>query len=154
MTRAAVIAASLAAWLLVIPFVLSHTIPASFWLEVRTVEFSDSVEGNPPRLAVDRTIHRAFRGSFDVDVKREAGSEFVTHCRRHSPGPFDYGSPPAPIPADADLRWWLDIPPNRDCAWLPGRYIVETAWRIYLPLGITLRVDRTSNIFTIHEASQ
>lgn len=151
LTRFLVGSGVLALWLLVIPYILSHTIPADHWFEVNRVYFEDTVEGVPPHLTVDRSIHRPFRGAWDAEVKREVGSTFQSHCLRHSPGPFDYRTD-ARIPPDADLRWWLEIPPNRDCEWAPGRYIVETTWRIYLWLGITLRVKAVSNTFTIHAA--
>lgn len=150
-TKLMVGAAALAFWLLLIPFILSNIIPASNWFEVNRVFFSDSVTGHPPHLTVDRIIHRQFRGSWDAEVKREDGSVFDSHCLRHSPVPFDY-KPTARIPPDADLRWWLEIPPNRDCRWEPGRYIVETTWRIYLWLGVTLKVKSVSNVFTIRDA--
>lgn len=151
MTKAWLTIAALGLWIVAIPPLLSAVIPPSLWFQVDRIYLEDSIRGVPPRLTVDRTVHRPFRGSWDALVKAERGAVFVaTDCKRYSPGAFDYRVD-AVIPPGADLRWWLSIPPNPDCEWNPGRYVVETTWTIHLLAGIELRVGATSNVFTIHE---
>jgi hypothetical protein len=155
MIRAATIGLSVALWVFVIPPFLSWVLPASHWYSVGRVFVEDGNQGTPPKITVDRTVKRPFRGSWEAELRREDGATFApTECRRFSPGaPFNY-KPERSIPDDADLRWWLSIPPNRDCDWEPGRYILVTKWLIYLPAWVTLEVENTSNTFTIFGIEQ
>lgn len=136
-----------AAWLMLVPPVLSAVIPGSWWIDVRRMDVSDTVEGVPPTISVDRTVRRSFIGTWQATIRQEVGTGFVPFCRRKSPAAFRYILDGQIGP---DLRWWLEIPPNPDCPWLPGRYLVETTWQVHYLRMFVFETSITSNVFTIH----
>lgn len=152
MTRLALYAFAIAFWLLILPNVLSATIPASLWLDVRPPFVDDSVEGVPPHITPDREIVRDFTGSWVAYVRRAEGEGFTHWCRRASPEPFRYIAG-TQLTEQKDMDWWLEIPPNEPCEWAPGQYRVTTEWTIHLWGGVKVRTERTSNTFTIREAA-
>lgn len=146
----AAIAFGVLLWWQIVPTVLSAVIPPERWMDVRNVVIKDSVAGVPPEVAVDRTIHRDFTGSYRVDLRRETAEGFSSWCTR--------GAADVPYRADAafgearDLDWWMGIPPNPPCRPPvgPGIYYAIVDWRIPILGGyVTLNITRQSNNFVI-----
>ncbi len=137
--------ALIAAWLLLISAPKwPHLMPASHWFEVRSVHVFDTFEGFPPKMAVDRTIHRPFQGDWIATVMRqESGGRFTTYCP--APGSSDY-RPTASLPENLDLNWWTW---PRKCDLPPGVYRINTLWVLNLPEDATKYVRVTSNEFKV-----
>jgi hypothetical protein len=121
------------------------------YLDVTSVTVSDSTAGVPPAIMPNRRIVRDFTGEWSVYVRAlsEDGYTFG-YCLAHSVRAGRYYADSGPV-LDRDMDWWMAIPPNAPCPWEPGRYLVRTEWTILLPLGIRLRVENQSNVFTVTE---
>lgn len=123
---------------------VSQSWPASWWLDVRSVQVNDSKVGHKVTMKVDRTIKRNFQAVWNVSVRKvEDGSDSV-FCTASSMSEY---RPGAELPKSLTLDWWAD----GRCDALPaGQYFVSTAWRIesngMLP---SKRVQIDSNIFEV-----
>jgi hypothetical protein len=144
-----VLLGTVAAWMIypaAVPY-LKQIVPIAFWFEVRSVEVSSIHAGEIPRVQVDRTIRRPFTAEWIVTLRRMEEDGFSVFCSRQ--GRNDY-RPFAELPAQTDLNWWMDIPPNEQCPPLvPGNYIMTFAWQVEIE-GIpprSVRID--SNIFEV-----
>lgn len=131
-----------------VPFVL----PMSYFYELRSVTVSDTVAGVSPKMVVDRTIKRDFRGRFEIEIMRVDGSEFIAwwECGAHGSDWRVYRKG-ASIPAGMDLDWWMGIPPNAPCPLRPGRYKIVSMIFAKGWLGSELSTTVDSNIFTVRE---
>lgn len=115
-----------APWLLAPWILVTEAIPTSYWFEARSVVVSDTIEGIPPAMLVDRDINRPFFGWWAVTVRKVVNHNgrlmYEQACLATGQG--DYKTT-AKIPADANLDWWTQ--PVR-CNLAPGQYIVLTRW--------------------------
>lgn len=152
MVKAWALGAMLAA---IFVFVAAPTIVPLVWsidrvYQLRSVMVKDAVEGQSPAMLVDRTIVRDFLGRFDVQIIKATGSEFEVYraCGPHRSAWFPYRER-ASLPADLDLDWWIDIPPNPPCNLAPGQYRIITTVYAKAPLGAEVSIERISNLFTI-----
>lgn len=124
---------------------LNDLAPASQWLEVRSVRVSDTAEGVPPHMKVDRTIHRPFRAKWLTDIEmRLPSGRWLVLCT--SQGANNY-SPENDLPDPLTLDWWTF--PVRCTPDGPGRYRVETTWLLEIPGGLTKEVRAVSNEFRV-----
>lgn len=135
------------------PMIMPLVVPMSRYYELRTVTVSDAEAGVSPQMIVDRTIHRDFRGRFEVEIMRAEGSEFTSwwQCGPHGSDWRTYRDEAA-LPADMDLDWWMGIPPNAPCPLPPGTYKIMTTIYARSWLGAELSVTTGSNVFTVWEA--
>lgn len=135
------------------PTAISALFPMTFFYELRSVTIDDAPSGQPPHIVVDRTINRVFTGRFDNVIMREQGSEFVAYwsCGTHGSDWRQY-RPDAALPIGADMDWWLDIPPNRECHLPPGRYKLVTTIFAKAWFGAEVSTERSSNVFTVGKA--
>lgn len=135
------------------PALVPLVVPMSRYYELRTVTVSDTTVDASPRVIVDRSIERDFRGRFEVEVLRAEGGQFVVwwECGPHSSDWRTY-RPEAVLPSDMDLDWWMGIPPNRPCPLPPGTYKIFTTIYAKGPLGAELSVSRSSNAFVVNPA--
>ena len=119
--------------------------PASDWMVVTSVKVSDTVVNVAPAMKVDRTIKQVFEGRWIVDVEKlQPGGRFEQVCSLHGESVY---SPDNDPPANLTLSWWAD---PVDCTPRePGRYRVETIWRVLLNGGLTKDIHVLSNIFTV-----
>lgn len=121
-----------------------HLWPAGWWFEVRSVRVFDSVSGGPVLMAVDRTIHRDFRGAWVASIRKLERGRWVSYCT--ASGTTNY-STDSDLPDPLMLRWWT----YPDCHPLPpGKYAMRTSWIIQgagpLP---DKSVQADSNIFQV-----
>jgi hypothetical protein len=124
-----------------------ESVPASRWFEVGGITVDDTVTGVSPLVHVDRTIKQPFSGRWTVTVRRVEGKGLVSHCDRS--GQNDYLTDSV-LPAQTDLEWWMEVPPNRPCPPLaPGRYVVTVRWLIELPDRTDKEIRVTSNQFQV-----
>lgn len=117
------------------------------FLVVRKVHVHDAIEGQAPRMVVDRTIRQRFRGTWIVDVSRREGAGFVAVCSGSGQNNYVPGDQ---LPANLDLDWWTY--PVR-CNLPPGCYEVDTVWTIRPPDLPAMEVRRVSNEFCIRHRS-
>ena len=122
------------------------------YYELRTVTVKDTVVGVSPRVIVDRTIHRDFRGRFEIEIMRAEGSEYNVwwECGPHDSDWRAYRDE-ASLPPDMDLDWWMGIPPNRPCPLPPGTYKIVSTIYARGWLGAELRVTTDSNPFVVRD---
>lgn len=118
-------------------------LPASLWLEVRSIQVLDSTAGVSPRMIVDRTVSQPFQGDWIVTVLEVTDEGYEPVCT--APGASDY-DPENRLPNDLDLDWWT-FPTQ--CRLDPGKYIVRTVWVIHAYPGIDKTVRAVSGIFTV-----
>jgi len=134
----------------VLPYVAPFLWPISRYYDLRSVTIRDAVEGTSPAMIVDRTIKRDFRGRYEVQILKVEGSELVAFwgCGDHVSRWRTYRAD-ASLPADLNLDWWLDIPPNRECELRPGQYRIVTTVFVQTPFKGEVSLERQSNLFTI-----
>lgn len=117
---------------------------ASHWLVVRQIHVYDTWRGDPPYMTVDRNILRPFHGEWLATVRNVSDGSLAFACLAE--GRADYATD-ARIPPNITLDWWT-FPAK--CRLDPGRYRLDTQWRINAQ-GYpekTLRVS--SNVFEVH----
>jgi len=119
--------------------------PASYWLDVATVQVLNARAGEPVPMLVDRSIKRGFHGEWTVTLKRKVGDGFVNMPSVTRRTQYEVG---ARLPDPVDLEWWTDDVYKS----LPaGTYHMTTTWTVLSPLGVLadkrIRVD--SNIFEV-----
>lgn len=144
---------AVAFWIAVPPLVLPYLVPSSMFYSPGSLYIEDSVVGVTPGIASSRVIHRPFIGRWQAQVYHvsHGGFERLAGCR-HGSEYFQY-RPDSRIDPEADLNWWLEIPPNPPCFMPAGSYMVSTTWYIRLPLlpWVSLNTSVDSNVFTISE---
>lgn len=118
----------------------------SSYMEVQRVSVGNSTEGEHVVIDVERSIHKAFRGAYHVEVRTFPRREVV--CVASDELMY---TPTASLPPLITLEWWAD---DRSCSGteLPaGDYILVTTWSILdLPREVspkTLTVE--SNQFSV-----
>lgn len=134
------------------PAIVPHVVSMSRYYELKSVTVEDTMPGVPPRMIVDRTIHRDFRGRYEIEIMRAEGSEFSVwwQCGPHESTWRVYRDD-AVLPADLNLDWWMGIPPNQECPLPEGIYKVVTTIYARGPLGAELATTTESNVFNVGE---
>lgn len=124
-----------------------HALPASLWMDVRSVHAMSAHAGECIVLAVDRTISRPFKGHWTVTIRQWDGAGWVPwHTYK---GSLRY-TPESEYPRPLTLAWWVDL---KHCGFLPvGKWQFTTTWDIdpasWIPdKSITMK----SNVFEVHE---
>lgn len=119
--------------------------PASSWLVVHEVRIPDFKSGEDPVIFVNREVKREFSGEWKVEIKPE-GKPILGRCQ--GSGDNDYR--PQSNPLNVKLfDWWMAID---ICKIPPGKYRVETTWRIFPQGGYPEKQVRSlSNEFTVTE---
>lgn len=132
------------------PAIVPLVVPMSHFYELRSVTVFDAEAGISPKVIVDRTIHRDFRGRFEIEIMRAEGSEFVAwwECGPHASDWRMYRDE-ASLPPHMTLDWWMGIPPNRACPLPPGTYKIVSTIYARGPLGAELSTTTESNVFTV-----
>lgn len=120
---------------------IERLVPASIWFKVDQVHVFDAKAGEPPVMAVERTIRRPFKARWIAEVERWNGKRFVLLYGCTGRGENNY-SPENDLPDPLDLSWW--IYPAR-CNLAPGQYRIETRWT----LSGGQEVRSLSNIFAV-----
>ena len=136
-----------APWLVVgffvVPPWLASIEPAENWLAVSGITVGDSDAGSPILMTVNRVIHRPFIANWVATVRRVVGDGVEVTCTATSTASY---RPDAVLPRPVTLDWWTY---PIQCVLPPGRYRLDTVWRIDAGGGVTKLVTAESNIFTI-----
>lgn len=135
------------------PLVVPLFMPMGLFYEMRSVTIADTTAGVSPRVIVDRTIHRDFRGRYEVEIMRAEGAEFSVwwECGSHV-SDWRWYREDAVLPPNMDLDWWMGIPPNRECVLPPGTYKVRTTLYALGPFRAELSTTVGSNVFKVMPA--
>lgn len=118
--------------------------PATDWLSVKEMHVYDAWAGEPPYLSVNRTINRPFYGEWIATVRRASYGTLAFACIAE--GRASYATD-ARFPPDMTLDWWTF--PTK-CRLEPGRYRLDTEWRISPPNHPQKQLRVQSNIFEVH----
>lgn len=117
-------------------------IPASAWLDVRSVTASDATEGDDVTLVVERSIRAGFHGEWIVTVRRLEHGGFSTYCTGTGENLYIPGDL---LPRPLYLSRWM----GKACPLPPGQYRVDTRWLVnadgYSPKAISIE----SNLFRV-----
>jgi hypothetical protein len=142
---------TIAAWL-VFPgaiAVVQNSMPVGRWFDVDMVHVASVAEGEVPQVRITWRIRRPFAADWIATVRRFEDGDYSVQCSRTGRADFlQYYGPPL----EADLDWWMGIPPNPQCpALVAGSYIVTMSWEIEID-GLPPRFVRAeSNIFEVTE---
>lgn len=123
---------------------VDHYMPASYWIEVRAVHVDDALAGEDPPMRVDMEIRRPFRGDAIAIVKRRGINGFSYFC---GGAVFNDFRADDVLPEPLTLSLWIW---SGQCDLPPGRYLVDTLWRIETRSGRVREVRSRSNVFDIH----
>ena len=124
-------------------YILWAGIPASLWIDVGSVTVADAIEGEAPKLVVDRTVKRSFAGLRQVELEKKGTRGFVQIDK--AVGGDNY-RPDNELPEDLDMDWWTAPKQFRP---LPGRYRIETCWTVILTWIKDRRTCVVSNTYTV-----
>lgn len=83
--------------------------PPSWWLELNSLTVRDSKAGQPAHIVYDRTIHRDFKGRWQVDIRKSERGLWVSWCTTPLwDQPYKAG---APLPENRTLEWlaWTEV---------------------------------------------
>lgn len=126
-----------------------NLVPASLWLEVRSVGVEDSTYGQPIIMHVDRHVYRPFEGEYNVELRRVASREVA--CNGINAIEYDAD---AMLPDPLTFKWWAYGLPGCDYPIAAGQYFIVTCWNIFhhIPLLSPRRLCIDSNNFEVHAA--
>jgi hypothetical protein len=121
-------------------------LPPSHWLEVRKISVFDTIEGETPKLDVDRTIRRPFFGYWTLSVREVTPNGITQVCEADGKSRYRLD---AALPDPITLDWWS----TGQCSVIErGQYIVTTTWRWsvgFLGLTFNKEVNVDSNPFRV-----
>lgn len=137
---------ALSSWSIILAWALFHLWPSSWWMEVRSILVLDSPAEASPLMLVDREIKRDFTATATVIVRRRNGDQWTEVCRAEKTTPYRTD---AILPDPLDLDWWS----WRECGFLPpGRYFINTIWRIDSGVLPDTQIITDSNEFKVVES--
>ena len=117
--------------------------PVSWWFDVQSVQVSDAVEGEAPKMTVVRTINRPFVANWRVELEAKTDDGFVLIQSTDGYGRYSVDNK---LPADLDLDWWTYPKQFRPA---PGQYRLETCWTLIIAGQLHSPLCVQSNTFTI-----
>jgi hypothetical protein len=113
------------------------------WFVVRNIAIPDFVQGADPLITYSREIRQPFIGEWIAEVHGVSASNDFPICV--GSGRANY-TPKETLPdAGVLLSWYM----GKDCRLEPGKYVIDTTWRI-LPEGYPPKVIQfASNPFAV-----
>ena len=121
--------------------------PASFWLEVDSVEVQSGKSSTDLEMVIDRKIHRTFNGEAAIAIRKWEGEWVVVCTGRGGGGEYLAG---AKMPKRVTLGMWTELSLCHPLS--PGKYTVSKTWTIQsLGLMPDKYVTQTSNQFEVTE---
>ena len=120
--------------------------PTSLRFEVDEVLVHNKAEGDELKIVVDRTINRAFLARWIVEVHEERTDgrfELRAGCTGTDRNNYQPGDK---MPTPVSLKWWIG---HDRCTLPPGRYRIDTVWRLFLGRWGDRDVRNRSNVFTV-----
>ena len=121
--------------------------PASYWLEVPSVEVESGKPSTDLEMVIDRRIKRTFNGESAIAIRKWEGEWVVVCTGRGGGGEYLAG---AKLPKRVTLGMWTELSLCHPLA--PGKYTVSKTWTIQsLGLMPDKYVTQTSNQFEVTE---
>jgi hypothetical protein len=135
-------------WLLI--FMVSavgNAIPASYWIDYRSVMVEDVAYGQMPRVTVDRDIKRSVSGDWWAQLEKYQDNGWSFYCIGN--GHANYREGNVPKAGGIPLNEWMNEP--LCITVLPvGEYRLNVIWELH-PDGIkTKRINIVSNTFKVN----
>ena len=120
--------------------------PASYWLEVPSVNVQSGKDSLNLEMVIDRKVKRPFTGRWAITIRQWDGEWVVVCAANGGGGDFLEG---AKLPKHVTLAMWTE----RQCLPLPpGKYTISKTWVIEsLGLMPDKYVTQTSNQFEVTE---
>jgi hypothetical protein len=124
----------------------SSFVPASFWYQLNSFAVLDAIEGEVPKIVIDRTIARPFLGKWTTEILRRNNSRkgFTKECAASG---VSFYHPDNQLPDNPDLNWWTT---PVQCNLRAGTYFIRTNIVIETPNWPRKEVTFTSNQFHVH----
>lgn len=124
-------------------------LPATSYIDVKSVFVSDTVVDVPPAMEVDRVIHRDFTGTWRVEVEKlQKENRYSLFCS--ASGESNY-SQENDLPSELNLDWWTY--PEKCTPSVPGEYRLETVWSVNVSENLQKRLRVVSNTFRVRPRS-
>lgn len=113
------------------------------WYVVRNVAVPNFIEGTDPLITYSREIRQPFYGMWSSEVHLVSATDDFPTCTGSGQNFYE---PNETLPdAGVRLSWFL----GKDCELGPGKYVIDSLWRIE-PEGYPPKTLRfTSNPFTV-----
>ena len=136
-------------WLTSVAAIQSVT-PAEAYLEVISITVDDAAVGDVPNMHVDRIIKQNFKGNWVAEIELiESQGNYVYQCGSFGEATYNVDNElPEPLTLDF-WTWPIKCSPKK-----PGKYRVETTWKIVLPGGLEKELHKVSNLFTIYDPKE
>lgn len=129
--------------------VLHSLVPASRWLEVKSVRVGNVRVGESPQVQVERLIHRSVNAGWTVTLHKVMPEGLEHVCARSGNTDFHVSSI---TPKTTKLNWWMNVPVNPPCnPEAPGTYVVTMVWTLQANGFPPKIARRMSNKFEVTE---
>jgi len=124
-------------------FIYGYFLPASDWMDVKSVHVSNAKENGRIGMAAARTIKQDFTATWIATVYEVRLGELYWVCAGSDTSSYRKN---VKLPTDLDLLWWTG-----KCSKLAaGNYIVKTSWLINTPWYMPVKlIESDSNIFEV-----
>jgi hypothetical protein len=119
--------------------------PSSFWFEPKQLIIAHAQEGEDPLIQYTRTIHRPFRATYSVTIRKMGDNGLEEYCYNETSR--DY-SPSAGLARHLTLSWLYS---KKDCPLVPGTYVVNIHWRLFPPFFDEKDARLVSNVFEVRK---
>lgn len=130
-------------WVMMLLLLPGQLWPASWWMTVDSVYFSDTHAGEVVPMTLGRTINRPFDADWTVTIRKWDGG-WTVDCVAAGSQPY---KPDSVLPKSLTLNWWT----WGKCHPLPvGKYEVTAVWRLKTDWPFAdKRIEITSNVFEV-----
>ena len=115
------------------------------WFQVASIVIPDTRRGSPVTMTVNRVIRQPFVADWVVTVRELRPEGPVIACTASGTSAY---KTEAAFPTPLTLDWWTF--PIR-CDLRPGKYALDTVWRIDVGSSVTKTVTAASNAFEVRE---
>jgi hypothetical protein len=117
--------------------------PPITWFEVKNVAVPNFIAGTDPQIIYDRTVHKPFSATWNVEVHLAGDKTDFSYCT--GSGVNNYEPSPEAKDANVLLSWFI----GKDCHLPPGQYLLQTNWEIRPEGYPTKRESYSSNLFRV-----
>jgi len=121
--------------------------PVTEYFEVRQIAIPDHSQGEDPIIIYDRTVHKPFRGTYNIEIQKAGTLQPLESCIGRNT--INY-SPEKKLPEDGPtLSWFL----GKKCDIPAGSYRIEACWDVYRYRASVVHYCKQSAIFMVHDSA-
>ena len=144
------------AWLLFIGVILTYNYlsqlerdraPITDYFEVRQIGVPDFPLGTNPVIIYDRSVNKAFRGSYTVEVQEAGTLQPLPECTGSAEVNYD---PDKQLPVGGPTLFWFI---GHSCIIPIGSYRIEACWDIHRDRATEVHYCKPSAIFSVFDPS-